>query len=141
MERMVLPVLLKKNAFMPIKAHEEDAGYDLLSPEDVVVKGFGSAVIDTGVHIFIPSGYAGRICAKSGLNVNHNIISTGLIDAGYTGSIRVKLYNLSNNEYIVKRGDKISQIMFIPIESPWLIKTDAFPETERGDNGFGSSGR
>ena len=135
---------LNKNAQKPVKAYDSDAGYDLFSPVDIEVPEFGSATIDTGVHILIPDGYAGKLCAKSGLNVKHNLISTGLIDAGYTGSIKVKLYNLSDRPYYVRAGDKISQIVFIKVESPELKQVGYIYKsstTERGDNGFGSTGR
>lgn len=134
-------VTIDENAFVPKRAHESDAGFDLYSPIPELVPARGSAVIDTGVHIAIPKGYAGLICSKSGLNVNHGIISDGLIDSGYTGSIRVKLYNLSDTSYLVVAGDKISQIVFIPIVEPQLVEVDNLEETDRGDAGFGSTGR
>lgn len=135
------PVMLDAGAYMPERAHEDDAGFDLRSPKPDFLPARGSVVIDTGVHIKIPKGYAGMICSKSGLNIKHGIISDGLVDAGYTGSIRVKLYNLSDESYVVYTGDKISQIVFVPIAEPNLEVVDALDETERGDNGFGSTGR
>lgn len=135
------PVVLDEGAFLPERAHEDDAGYDLRTPRPDFIPARGSAVIDTGVHIKIPKGYAGMICSKSGLNIKKGIISDGLIDPGYTGSIRVKLYNLSDNGYAVEVGDKISQIVFVPIAEPKLIVTDSLGDTERGDAGFGSTGR
>lgn len=140
-DRLPLCVVLDKGAYMPTRAHETDAGYDLRTPKTDMISAGGSLVIDTGVHIAIPEGYAGVICSKSGLNVKHGIISDGLIDSGYTGSIRVKLYNLSDKAYIFEAGDKISQIMFIPILTATLLETLALKETERGDGGFGSTGR
>ena len=128
-------------AYMPERAHEADAGFDLFSPKYDLLPARGSTVIDTGIHFQIPKGYAGVIISKSGLNVKHGIISHGLIDSGYTGSIKVKLYNLSDTSYEIRPGDKISQIMFIPIATPRLIKTDKLSRTERGDNGVGSTGR
>lgn len=137
-------VFLDKFALMPKKAHEEDAGFDLYAPIPGIVPKHGSTVMDTGVHIAIPSGYAGMIVSKSGLNFSHDIISDGLIDAGYTGSIHVKLYNLGDTSFLIERGDKISQLVFVPIVSPDLIQTtdiNALGDTERGARGFGSSGR
>lgn len=89
----------------------------------------------------IPYGFCGEIISKSGLNTKYGIISTGLIDCGYTGSIRVKLYNLSDERVIFKKGDKISQIVIKPIYTDRLTIVDELEDTERGDNGFGSSGR
>lgn len=134
-------VVLDNGAIIPARAHDTDAGYDLFSPRTGVVPAHGSAVFDTGVHIAIPNGYCGLICSKSGLNIREGILSTGLIDSAYTGSLRVKLYNLSDKPYFVRAGDKISQIVFLPVDAPVLNKVQELPETERGDNGFGSTGR
>ena len=135
-------VFLDKGAMMPQKAHPDDAGWDLFTPRPDIVPRRGSTVIDTGVHVAIPKGYAGMLVSKSGLSTRHDLISDGLIDAGYTGSIRVKLYNLGDVSYMLDRGDKISQLVFIPIAEPDLIETTKpLPETERGDRGFGSSGK
>ncbi len=79
--------------------------------------------------------------SKSGLNVNHGLVSEGVIDSGYTGSICVKLYNHGKNPYIVKPGDKISQLVIMPILTPELELVEHLEDTERGDNGFGSTGR
>lgn len=89
----------------------------------------------------IPFGFAGFIKSKSGLNVNHHILSDGLVDSGYTGSIRVKLYNHGTEDYIVHRGDKISQIAIIPVFTPDIEIVSELNETERGEGGFGSTGR
>ena len=134
-------VKLDAGAYMPVKAHEEDAGYDLFAPAYNLVPRKGACVIDTGVHIAIPQGFAGVLMSKSGLNVKHGLTSEGLIDSGYTGAIKVKLYNNSDTSYEVRPGDKISQIVFLPIASPELNKVDKLPETDRGDGGFGSTGR
>ena len=137
----VVKVMLDEGAKIPTKAHETDAGFDLYSRETLWVMAYGSAVFDTGVHIELPPKTVGFLKSKSGLNVKHNITSEGVIDVGYTGSIRVKLYNNSPVEYKVNEGDKISQLVILPILTPTLEVTDSFEVTERGDNGFGSSGR
>lgn len=138
---MTLSVILDERAFMPTRAHEDDAGLDLCTPKRLFVPAHGSAKVDTGVHVLIPPGYAGKLESKSGLNVKHDIISTGLIDAGYTGSIVVKLYNLGDGDVILERGDKVSQLVINRIETPETVLVSEFPETERGDQGFGSTGR
>lgn len=97
--------------------------------------------IDTGVHIAIPAGNVGMLKSKSGLNVKHNITSEGVIDAGYTGSIVVKLYNHGKETYAVRKGDKISQLVILPIITPELELVSGLEESERGEKGFGSSGR
>lgn len=134
-------VKLDEGAFMPTKAHSTDAGLDLRTPKQVVVLPNDSAIIDTGVHIAIPEGYAGILVSKSGLNTNYSMTSTGLIDSGYTGSIRVKIYNHGKHPYLFERGDKVSQLVIIPVMDMLLERVDELEATPRGNNGFGSSGR
>lgn len=136
-----MKIKLDENAFMPIRAHETDAGLDLRSPIHALVPAWGSALIDTGVHIELPKSTAGFLKSKSGLNVKHGITSEGVIDVGYTGSIAVKLYNNTKDDYLVQRGDKISQLVILPILTPQLEEVDELESTERGDGGFGSTGR
>lgn len=138
---MKMKVVLDKGAKMPTRAHSGDAGLDLYAREDAVVKAKGSYVFDIGVHIEIPYGAAGFIKSKSGLNVNHGITSEGVIDYGYTGSIRVKLYNNSDEDYGVKAGDKISQLVVLPVVLTEEELVDSLEETERGNDGFGSTGK
>ena len=135
-------VFLDQGAVMPRRAHAEDAGFDLFASRPDVVPAHGSVIIDTGVHVAIPEGYAGLVISKSGLMFGHDLVSDGLIDAGYTGSIHVKLFNLGETSYIVEKGDKVSQLVFVPIASPDLIRsTVPLDDTERGNGGFGSTGR
>ena len=91
----MIRIKLDAGAKMPTRAHALDAGLDLYARESCIVEAKGSAVFDTGVHIEIPAGWVGVLKSKSGLNIKHGIISDGTIDAGYTGSIKVKLYNLT----------------------------------------------
>ena len=102
---------------------------------------YSSAVIATGVHVEIPEGYGGMLKSKSGLNVKHDITSEGVIDSGYTGSICVKLYNHGQSAYEVNKGDKISQLVIMPIITPALEIVDHLDNTERGDRGFGRTGK
>ena len=134
-------IQLEKDAFMPARAHTEDAGLDLHSPVDTIVPAGGSAVIDTGVHVELPAGTAGLLVSKSGLNVRYGLSSTGLIDAGYTGSIVVKLYNHSGVDYYVSRGDKVSQLVIVPVLLPELCEVPELSSTPRGSGGFGSTGK
>lgn len=136
-----MKIKLEKWAYMPERAHVTDAGADLRSPRDVVVMPRGSTVIDTGVHIELPPNTVGMLKSKSGLNVKHGITSEGVIDVGYTGSIAVKLYNHSDEPYEVKAGDKISQLVIMPVLTPPFELVDDLDETERGSGGFGSTGR
>lgn len=134
-------IKLDEGAFTPTRAHDTDAGLDLYSPVFVRVPKKGSATINTGVHIELPANTVGMLKSKSGLNCKHGIQSEGVIDVGYTGSIVVKLYNHSDEDYYVRKGDKISQLVILPILTPTIEVVDELDATDRGSNGFGSSGR
>lgn len=136
-----MKIMLDDGAYMPTRAHSMDAGLDLYSPVDVLLMSQASAVIDTGVHVELPPGSVGFLKSKSGLNVRHGILGEGVIDAGYTGSIRVKLYNHSGDTYKIRRGDKITQLVILPVILPDLEQVDSLEDTERGCGGFGSTGR
>lgn len=135
-----IKVMLDDGAFVPTRAHDLDAGLDLYAVEDAVIFRHGSYKFDTGVHVAIPEGYVGFLKSKSGLNVNQGIQSAGVIDAGYTGSICVKLYNHGFEAVHIYRGQKISQLVILPIVTPEIELVDELEATERGDGGFGSSG-
>jgi len=132
---------LDEGAFVPTKAHRDDAGFDLRTPKAVTVYAHSSVSIDTGFHVAIPSGYCGFLKSKSGLNVNFDLVNEGVIDCGYTGSIVVHLYNHGDEDYYFQAGDKISQLVIL--ETPYVefIQLVELYKTERGDNGFGSTGR
>lgn len=153
-----MKIMLDKGAIMPTRAHPYDAGLDLYAPKDwlvdecaICVYGYdgcyvgrssvGFAIIDTGVHIEIPEGYVGLIKSKSGLNVKHGLTTDGVIDSHYTGSICVKLYNHTDQRHRFKAGEKIAQLVIVPCFLPKLELVDSLEETDRGDNGFGSTGK
>lgn len=136
-----MKVMLDKGAIMPTRAHDTDAGLDLYAMDGQIVPAKESAIFDTGVHIELPNGTVGMLKSKSGLNVKHGLTGEGVIDMGYTGSIKVKLYNHSGYDYKVNKGDKISQLVIMPILTPELELVDRLEETKRGDDGFGSTGR
>lgn len=136
-----MKIKLDSGAIAPTRAHDTDAGLDLYSPIEINIPSGWSRYINTGVHIQLPHGTAGLIVSKSGLNVKHGITSTGLIDEGYTGAIRVRLYNKSPEDYQIHIGDKISQLVVIPVLYEPVEIADAIEGGERGDNGFGSTGR
>lgn len=138
---MKLNVMLDDGAFMPTRAHEWDGGLDLYSREDKVIFPQQSYHFDTGVHMDIKRGYAGILISKSGLNKDYNVQSEGLIDAGYTGSIGVTLCNHGNSMVHIKKGQKISQIVILRVARPKPRLVEWFKKTDRGDKGFGSSGK
>lgn len=136
-----MKIMLDDGAYMPTRAHSMDAGLDLYSPVDVLLMSQASAVIDTGVHVELPPGSVGFLKSKSGLNVKRGILGEGVIDAGYTGSIRVKLYNHGGDTYKIRRGDKITQLVILPVMLLNLEQVEMLEDTDRGANGFGSTGR
>lgn len=139
---MKIYVKLEPGAYLPTRAYETDAGWDLYATKDFTVPAGGGASCDTGVHIAIPDGCCGLLVSKSGLNVKHGLTSTGLIDATYSGSIVVKLYNHDKGrDYSFKAGEKISQIVILPlpvVEGLEVVRD--LEERGRGNRGFGSSG-
>lgn len=138
---MEIKVVLDEGAKMPTRAHKADAGLDLYCPHDVLINGGCSAEVNTGVHMEIPYGFFGDIRSKSGLLFNNNIFTDGTIDSGYTGSIRVKVLNLGHQPVLIMKGSKIAQIVISRCQLPELVLSEKLEDTERGSNGFGSSGR
>lgn len=135
-----MKILLDEFGIMPTRAHRTDAGLDIYTPIDFTVEQDDSFVINTGVHVELPPGTVGFLKSKSGLNVNYGITTEGVIDEGYTGAIRVKLYNNSGAPVRFMAGEKITQLIVLPCVIPELEVAASLNETERGSNGFGSSG-
>ena len=131
---------LDPGAITPERAYPKDAGLDLFARETQIVPAKESAFFDTGVHIELPPDTAGLLLPKSGLNVKHDILNFGVIDEDYTGSIKVKLYNHSGYDYQVNAGDKISQLLIVPIVKPNLELANELEERGRGNYGIGSTG-
>ena len=137
-----MKIKLDNNAFEPVRAHPTDAGLDLRAKYSAAIPARGSVIVDTGVHVQFPPGYYGKIESKSGLNVKHGVVCCGgVIDQNYTGSIVVKLYNLSMEDYLIFPGDKVAQLIIQPYIAPDIEYVDHLDETDRGDRGFGSTGR
>lgn len=134
-------VVLDEGAYIPERAHEADAGADLRTPYRVIVYPKSSVTVDTGVHVEIPAGYVGLLKSKSGLNVKCDLTGEGVIDSGYTGSIVCKLYNHGEYMHIFERGDKIIQLVIVQISTPKFEQVESLENTDRGNNGFGSTGK
>ena len=134
-------IKLDEGAYEPVRAHDTDAGLDLRAKDTKVIFPHSSEVFGTGVHVELPKGTAGLMVSKSGLNTMNDITSTGLVDEGYTGEVMVKLYNHGNTHFKVRAGDKISQLVIIPVFTPEVQIVKEISGGERGNNGFGSSGR
>lgn len=138
---MVIKVQLDDGAYLPERAHDTDAGADLRTPKAFVLPARSSVTVDTGVHVQLPHATVGMLKSKSGLNVNHGITSEGVIDEGYTGSIAVKLYNHTDSPHRFNAGDKVTQLVVLPVAFPTYAQVDEIHGGERGSGGIGSTGR
>lgn len=131
------------DAVLPAYAHPSDAGMDLRSVADVVIPRGGRALVPTGLVILLPPLYEAQVRPRSGLALKHGVTvlnSPGTIDAGYRGEIGVILANFGEADFAVKRGDKIAQLVIVPVTQPQVVETDVVDETDRGTGGFGSTG-
>jgi dUTP pyrophosphatase len=131
---------------VPAYARAGDAGADLVAREDVVLAaGGGRALVPTGVAVAIPEGYAGFVLPRSGLAVAHGVTvlnSPGLVDCGYRGELRVALVNTAaTGDYLVRRGDRIAQLVVQRVEAATFVEVGELPPSERGEGGFGHTGR
>ena len=123
----------------PTRAHDTDAGLDLYAKESCWIFPKCHKVIGTGFHCAIPSGWVGMLTSKSGL-MARGLTSRGTIDCGYTGEIKAVLFNHSWKFVHIKKGQKITQLVLMPIATPYLDVVDSLEDTERAGNGFGSTG-
>ena len=136
--------LLHPDAVPPARTRGGDAGYDLRATERVTIPQDGRRLVGTGVAIALPPGVAGLVTPRSGLAIEHGLTllnAPGLIDPNYRGEIKVILHNTSERRYTVEVGDRVAQLLLVPYWAPELEVTDELPRSERGSDGFGSSGR
>lgn len=136
---------LNDDAQLPQFAHITDAGADLYSIEDLVLQPGERALVGTGIALAIPEGYGAFVQPRSGLAIKHGIsmVNTpGTIDAGYRGELKVILINHDLKEpFQVAKGDRIAQLIIQRVEHPVFVEADNLPDADRGDNGFGSTGK
>jgi dUTP pyrophosphatase len=132
------------SAILPTKNNETDSGYDVYCIEDKVIPAKGSAVVGVGLTFaYIPENFWIKVESRSGLGFKHSILAhPGIIDNGYRGDAGIKLYNLSNTDYQVKKGDRIAQFVLYPLAPNFsVLFTDKTVQSSRGEKGFGSSGK
>ena len=128
-------------ATLPTRAHADDAGLDLYSLEDAEL-GLGEGrVVRTGVAMAIPAGHVGLVCDRSSMAKRGFKTAGGVIDAGYRGEVGVMLWNISRHAQAVKKGERIAQLLVIPISTPAPVDSDDLGQTARGVGGFGSTGK
>lgn len=133
---------LHAEAIIPQYAHQDDAGFDLFSTETINVKSGERMQVPTGIAMEIPQGFVGLVWDKSGLSHKHGLKTLGgVIDAGYRGEVKVGIINLSTEPYLLEKGHKIAQMIIQKKESCEIIEVAELSEAERGDKGFGSTGK
>jgi dUTP pyrophosphatase len=136
---------LMPEARMPTRTYGTDAGFDLYAAEAATVRIGQRASVRTGIALEVPERHAGLVLPRSGLAVEHGIAlvnAPGLIDAGYRGEIRVLLLNTDpEHDFEVALGDRIAQLLIVRVEAPDVVEVEELAASERGERGFGSSGR
>ncbi|XP_044836871.1 deoxyuridine 5'-triphosphate nucleotidohydrolase, mitochondrial isoform X1 [Mauremys mutica] len=133
---------LSENASAPSRGSARAAGYDLYSAYDYVIPAMEKAIVKTDIQISLPSGCYGRVAPRSGLAAKHFIdVGAGVIDEDYRGNVGVVLFNFGKEDFEVKKGDRIAQLICERIFYPELEEVQVLDDTERGTGGFGSTGQ
>lgn len=133
--------LLNKDAKIPTRGSSFSVGYDLYSSEEKVVEKRQRCMVSTGIAIGIPSGTYGRVAPRSGLAAKYGIdVGAGVIDPDYTGEVKVILFNNSDNDFEIKKGDRIAQLILEKVLTPEIRELGELAKTLRGEGGFGSTG-
>lgn len=124
------------------KAHKWDAGFDVESEDEVIIPAGESVLINTGLHLEIPPGWVGVLKSRSGLSVKFKLeVGAGVIDSGFEGEVRVHLYNFGIDDYKVMKGNRIAQLLLLPVpDVEWIVVSELDGSSSRGEKGFGSSG-
>ncbi|MBT3836208.1 dUTP diphosphatase [Candidatus Woesearchaeota archaeon] len=132
---------LHQDAVVPKYPKEHDAGMDFYASESLVLQPGERRLVPTGISMAIPQGFVGLIWDKSGIATKHGLKTmAGVIDAGYRGEIRILVHNLSNEEYVVEKGNKVAQMLIQSVEQREVMEVSELDETDRGEGGFGSTG-
>jgi len=142
----ILTKVLHPDAIVPSCANAGDAGCDLVAVESLTLRARGGrALVATGLAVAIPEGHGGFVLPRSGLAAKHGVTcanAPGLIDPGYRGEVKVALVNLDpDHDYEVKKGDRIAQLVVLAVAAATFREVEQLPDAERGEGGFGSSGR
>lgn len=143
---MAILLIIQKNpmsSFQLERQHQDDAGMDIRAAQDTVCPPGGSCVVSTDLFVAIPKGYVGIVKSRSGLSFKNDIeVGAGVIDSGYRGEVRVKLYNFGKNPFVIHKMDRIAQMIVLPFAQCMVAENAKLPDADdsRGTNGFGSTG-
>ena len=132
---------LSENATIPTRNNKEDAGLDLYSAQDIEIEAGKGKMIVTDIAVELPPSTVGMICDRSSMGKKGLKVHGGIVDVPYRGSLNVVLWNHSGETIKVNKGDRIAQLLVIPILTPELEEVSELSDTSRGDKGFGSSGK
>lgn len=144
MNHVEIKTVIDDHGVVPAYSREDDAAVDLKANESCYIKAGAVRLVDTGVRVAIPNGYVGLVCPRSGMACKHEVTvinSPGVIDPNYRGSIKVGLVNHNSVGLDIREGDRIAQLLIVPVPRVTFEQVEELDETERGADGFGSSGR
>lgn len=143
MSSSVTPWVHFKGPYKPKYQTPDSAGVDLQSTEDLLLKPGERILVPTGLFLELPTGFMAQVCPRSGLAIKHGVTvlnAPGIIDSDYRGEVKVILVNLGQEEYSIKKDDRIAQLIFLPCFQGRLIEIEELSKTKRGEAGFGSTG-
>ena len=132
---------MNSQAVLPTRTHDDDAGLDLYNLEDFHLEPGEGRTVKTGIALALPKGYVGLVADRSSLGKRGLKTAGGVIDAGSRGEIHIVLWNISGEVFELKRGERLAQLLVIPIATPAVEEVDSLDDTARGVKGFGSSGK
>ncbi len=132
---------VSQDAFLPTRAHKDDAGLDLYCLEDTCLPGASGKLVRTGIAVEIPQKHVGLVADRSSLAKKGLKVTGGIVDAGYRGEVHVVLWNLTAEDIQLKRSERVAQLLILPIVTPEVVEVSSLGSTQRGDKGFGSTGK
>lgn len=141
MEEQFQVKLNYEDAMCPTRGSDEAAGYDLYSYEEKRIIPHTTQLIDTGISIRVPEETYGRIAPRSSVSKKGILVNAGVIDRDYRGPVKIMLHNLSNNDYVINKNDRIAQLILEQIKTPLVELVEELDDTIRGEGGFGSTGK
>ena len=144
MNNLTIKTVIDDHGAVPAYSREDDAAVDLRASESCYIKAGAVRLVDTGVRAAIPNGYVGLVCPRSGMACKHEVTvinAPGVIDPNYRGSIKVGLVNHNSVGFDIREGDRIAQLLIVPVPRVMFQQVAELDDTERGADGFGSSGR